>query len=71
MQTYSVQGMIPRPTFLHLEVEADSPAAAEDRAIELIEGHLGLKYIEDFEELIGLSEGTFDGVEILSVEVSE
>jgi len=68
MPTYAVNAMVQRPIFLQLEVDADSPAAAEALAKKLLDVHVGLKHIEEFPELLGESEGMLDGVEILDVE---
>ena len=68
MNTYQVNAMVHRPIFLQIEVDADSPAAAEALAQNLLDVHVGLKHIEEFPELIGESEGMLDGIEILDVE---
>lgn len=72
MALFDVQGEVHRPIFVHMQIEADSLSEAKAKGHALLEEHAGPRFVEDFEELVGLSDGYLGDVEILDAEeVSE
>lgn len=68
---YLVQAQVNRPTFLDIEVDAEYRQDALAMVEALLEKHVGLKHIEWFPELTGMSEGTYYEPEILDCELDE